>query len=186
MDLRIRNLSRLAAAAIAAILAACAAPGPRAPGFTLTDDSGRPWALDGQRGNPVVLTFGFTHCADTCPETLAKLARLRRTLGAGAGNVRIAMVSVDPRRDTPAVLHRFVGQFDGPVVGLTGAPADVATVESAYHVWAQRVPGRARRAGTYDVVHSAIIYFIDPRGTIRDISDDGASDATLAHAMTRL
>ena len=96
------------------------------------------------------------------------------------------MVSVDPRRDTPAVLHRFVGRFDGPVVGLTGTPSNVAKVESAYHVWAQRVPGRARGSNAYDVVHSAVIYFIDPRGTIRDISDDDASDAALAKAMRQL
>ena len=184
MDRRIVCRALLASVAAAAVLAACAQRGPSAPNFTLVDDAGRPWSLATQRGNPVVLTFGFTHCADTCPETLAKLARLRRTLG--AGTTRIAMVSVDPSRDTPPVLHRFVGQFDGPVVGLTGAPANVAAVESAYHVWAQRVPGRFHRAGSYDVVHSAIIYFIDARGAIRDISDDDASDAALAHAMRRL
>lgn len=185
MERATAHLQKLAFAAAAA-LAGCAHSGPSAPGFTLIDDSGRPWALDAQRGSPVVLTFGFTHCADTCPETLAKLARLRQTLGAGGGNVRIAMVSVDPHRDSPAVLHRFVGQFQGPIVGLTGTPADIAAVESAYHIWAQRVPGRGRAGGNYDVVHSAVIYFIDPRGTIRDISDDDASDAALSQAMRRL
>jgi len=186
MDPRISSIARLASAAMVAVLAACAQHGPSAPGFTLIDDAGAPWTLSAQRGNPVVLTFGFTHCADTCPETLAKLARLRNGLGVGGRNVRIAMVTVDPRRDTPAVLHRFVGRFDGPIVGLTGTPSSVAGVESAYHVWAQRVPGRVRGGDSYDVVHSAVIYFIDPRGTIRDISDDDASDVTLAKAMRQL
>ncbi len=179
-------LARLAPVAVAVFLAACAQQGPSAPRFSLIDDTGRPWTLSAQRGNPVVLTFGFTHCADTCPETLAKLAHLRSALGTGSGTVRIAMVSVDPRRDTPAVLHRFVEQFDGPVAGLTGTPSEIAAVESAYHIWVQRVPGPAHRANSYDVVHSAVIYFIDPRGTIRDISDDDASDLTLSNAMRRI
>lgn len=172
-------------ASLLAALAGCAPHGPAAPDFTLIDDTGRSWSLAAQRGRPVVLTFGFTHCADTCPATLAKLARLSRRVEHGNGNLRIAMVTVDPRRDTPAALHRFVGQFGGPVAGLTGAPADVAKVESAYHIWAQRVPGRGR-AGFYDVVHSAVIYFIDAKGTIRAISDDDASDATLTGAIRAL
>ena len=129
-----------------------------------------------------MLSFGFTHCADTCPATLAKLTRVRRSLGT-SGRIAIAMVSVDPRRDTPAVLHRFVQHFDGRIVGLTGRPADVAAVESAYHVWAQRLPGKVRGGAGYDVAHSAVIYFIDPSGRIRNISDDDASDGTLANAM---
>lgn len=163
-----------------ALLSGCAGNALRAPDFSLTADDGRPWTLSGQRGHAVLLTFGFTHCADTCPETLAKLAHLRRALGPSGDGLEIAMVTVDPRRDSVPVLHRFVERFDGPVIGLTGAPAQVARVERAYHVWSQRVPGR--RAGSYDVVHSATIYFIDTRGNIRDIHDDGESEAALDSA----
>jgi protein SCO1/2 len=167
---------------VIAFLAGCSPQGPAAPDFTLMADDNRPWMLSAERGHPVLLTFGFTHCADTCPATLAKLAHLRRSLGDHGRDVAIAMVTVDPGRDSPAVLHRFVSRFDGPIAGLTGSQAHVAAVESAYHVWAQRVPGRNRTAG-YDVVHSAVIYVIDARGAIRGIYDDDEPEVALASAV---
>lgn len=167
---------------VVALLAGCSSHRLAAPDFTLTADDNRPWALSAQRGHPVLLTFGFTHCADTCPATLAKLAHLRRSLGDQGRDVAIAMVSVDPRRDSPAVLHRFVTRFDGPVAGLTGSQSRITAVESAYHVWAQRVPGRKPSAG-YDVVHSAVIYVIDASGAIRGIHDDDEPEVALASAV---
>jgi protein SCO1 len=171
---------------LAAVLTSCAPRAPAAPALSLTDDGGRPWSLAAQRGRPLLLTFGFTHCADTCPETLAKLTHLRRELGEAGRNLEIAMVTVDPQRDTPAALHRFVGHFDGPVVGLTGSPAQVAAVERVYHVWAQRIPGPRRAPQDYDVVHPAIVYFIDANGAMRGIHDDGESDAAMHSAVRDL
>jgi protein SCO1 len=131
-----------------------------------------------------VIAFGFTHCADTCPATLAKLAGL-----AGAANVtspfEIALVTVDPQRDSVAAMHRFVTRFGGGnarVVGLTGTPNQIDAVERAYHVWAQRIPGRQPR-GAYDVAHSAVVYFIDRDGATRSVHDDDDSDAALAAAL---
>ena len=73
--------------------------------------------LSSQRGKAVVMAFGYTHCADTCPLTLAKLVKAKAALGTRAGNVEIAFVTVDPRRDTPAALHGFLQKFgDGVVV----------------------------------------------------------------------
>jgi protein SCO1 len=170
------------------LLAGCAARGgiTSAPDFTLTSSStGQPWALSAQRGKTVLLTFGFTHCADTCPATLAKLARLTRALGPRGRDVEIAMVTVDPRRDTPPVLHAFVSRFDGPIVGLTGNPTAVAKVEAAYHVWAQPVPGKngRRQRGSYDVAHTAAIYLIDAAGRIRGLHEDDDSEAALTQAV---
>ena len=167
--------------AVVLLLSGCAGNASRAADFSLTADDGRPWTLSAQHGHAVLLTFGFTHCADTCPETLGKLAHLRRALGPSGDAVEIAMVTVDPHRDSVPVLRRFVERFDGPVTGLTGTPAQVARVENAYHVWSQRVPGHT--AGSYDVVHSATIYFIDARGNVRDIHDDGESEADLNSAV---
>ena len=169
--------------AIVALLAGCSAA-QRAPDFTLIDDSGHAWTLSAQHGHPVLLTFGFTHCSDTCPETLAKLAHLTRGLGLFGAKVEVVMVSVDPQRDTRRVLHRFVQRFDGPIVGLTGSPARVARVESDYHVWAQRIPGR--RGKSYDVAHSAVIYVIAANGQIRAVANDDDSEATLAATMRPL
>jgi protein SCO1/2 len=169
-----------------ATLAACGARGTSAPDFTLMGDDGRPWTLSAQRGRPVLLTFGFTHCIDTCPATLAKLSHLTRTLGTSADNVEIAMVTVDPQRDTPALLHRFVAHFDRPIVGLTGNSAEVRAVEAAYHVWAQSIPGKHRSPKSYDVAHTAVIYAIDARGRIRDVRNDDDSEAALATTVREL
>ncbi|MGA8534834.1 MAG: SCO family protein [Candidatus Tumulicola sp.] len=175
----------LGAAMLLAILAGCAPNAVVAPGFTLTSDENQPWSLAAQRGHSVLLTFGFTHCADTCPATLAKLARLTRPLAHGA-SVEIAMVTVDPRRDTPPVLHRFVARFERPIIGLTGTPKQIAAVESAYHVWAQRTPGAHVSPRGYDVAHSAVIYAIDARGAIRAISNDDDSQAALTGVVREL
>src|SRR5579862_4108253 len=159
--------------ALVAAFGGCARHGASAPDFTLRDDAGQTWALSSQRGKAVLLTFGFTHCADTCPATIAKLVRLSDGLGARAGDVEIVMVTVDPQRDTPPAMHRFLARFDSPrVVGLTGSPAQIDAVERAYHVWAQRIPG-AHGAAAYDVAHSAVIFFVDRNGHIAAIRDDG-------------
>ena len=129
------------------------------------------------------MTFGFTHCADTCPATLAKLARLAATNAKTP--VEIAVVTVDPQRDSVTAMHRFVTRFaegNARVVGLTGTPAQIDDVERAYHVWAQRIPGRRLNAA-YDVAHSAVVYFIDPSGVTRSVHDDDDSDAVLAAAL---
>jgi protein SCO1/2 len=169
-----------------AVFAGCAVPGTAAPDFTLIADSGQPWTLSAQRGRPVLLTFGFTHCADTCPATLARLTRLTQSLGTRGSRVEIAMMTVDPQRDTPPVMHSFVARFGGPIVGLTGTPAHVGTVEDAYHVYAQRIPGKHPRVHDYDVAHSAVIYAIDSHGNVRAIRNDDDSDATLTGTVREL
>ena len=176
-----RLLVLLATAALVP-LAGCAPRGTPAPDFTLVADSGAPWTLSAQGGKAVLLTFGFSHCPDTCPATLAKLAHLTKTrLGARASAVEIVMVTVDPKRDTPAVLHEFVGRFGGPIVGLTGTPARLRDVERAYHVWAQPLP--PKRAGGYDVVHGAEIYLIDGDGRLRGVREDDDSASAIADAV---
>jgi protein SCO1 len=176
-------LLRTAAIAFGLLLGSCGRQW-LAPDFRLTDDTGAPWTLANQRGKTVVLTFGFTHCADTCPATLAKLSRLASALDDPRPALEIVFVTVDPQRDTPPQLHRFLAHFKaGPahVIGLTGPTPQIDAVERAYHVWAQRVPGRRRSA--YDIAHSAVIYFIDPGGRIRALHDDGDSDAVLSAAL---
>ncbi|HKE37783.1 MAG TPA: SCO family protein, partial [Candidatus Baltobacteraceae bacterium] len=177
LSCRARNLVAPLAAAL--LLWACGRT-PAAPDFRLTDDTGHDWSLSAQRGTPVLLTFGFTHCADTCPATLAKLARL--SAGASKTPVEIALVTVDPERDSVTAMHRFVARFgerNAKVVGLTGTPDQIDAVERSYHVWAQRIPGRHPH-GAYDIAHSAVVYFIDPHGTTRSVHDDDDSDAVLS------
>jgi protein SCO1 len=164
-----------------ATIAGCSA-GSGAPNFTLRDDAAELWTLGAQRGKVVLLTFGFTRCADTCPATIGKLAQLTRELGAQGRGAEIAFVTVDPTHDTPAALHRFVTRFDpgaGRLVGLTGTPSEIGAVESAYHVWSQRMPRD-------DFAHSSVIFLIDPRGRIRALRDESDSERSIAHAVAEM
>jgi protein SCO1/2 len=151
-----------------------ALPPAPAPNFTLTSDTGTPWTLAAQHGKVVALFFGFTHCADTCPATLAKLAAALHRDNAGA-RAEIAFVTIDPQRDTPSVMHAYIRRFGGAaIVGLTGTPAQIAAVERAYNVWSKPVPNP--HGGTdYDEEHSAFTFLIDRDGKWRVVhSDDDA------------
>lgn len=173
-------LAWLASACLALGSAACSRD--RAPDFRLRADDGALWQLSQQRGKAVLLTFGFTHCADTCPATMAKLARITRSLGARASDIEVALVTVDPARDSPAVLHRFVDRFaepgTGELVGLTGTPAQIARVEAAYHVWSQGLHG--------DIAHSSFVFLIDSSGRLRGIRDDDDPDRLLRRDVADL
>jgi protein SCO1 len=177
-------LARLISVALVLLLAACA-QGWAAPNIRLTDDRGSSWALSDQRGKAVALTFGFTHCADTCPATVARLTRLANAPGNSTHGVEIVFITVDPQRDTPQALHEFLSRFEPgsrvSLTGLTGSPAQIASVEHDYHVWAQRIPGRG--GPNYSEAHSEVIYFIDGGGRVHAVHDDDDSDAVLASAL---
>lgn len=163
-----------------------ALPASPAPAITLTDDLGKSWSLADQRGSTVVLFFGYTHCADTCPLTLAKLTRAVAHQGTAAARTEIAFVTVDPQRDTPAVMHRYIARYSGArIAGLTGTPSQVEQVERAYHVWAQRIPGNHTGVDDYDDAHSAVVYMIDRDGNQRVMhSDDDPLQAFAADIRT--
>ena len=157
-------------------LAGCG--GTPAPDISLTDQHGQPWTLAAQRGSTVALFFGYTHCADTCPTTLAKLAKaLERVQGA-----KVAFVTVDPERDTPAVVGKYVARFAGaPIVGLTGTQSQITATESAYHVWAQKIPGKAGN-DNYDDAHASYVFLIDRDGNQRAILHEEDTVQTIAEA----
>jgi protein SCO1 len=168
---------RGAAIASFALLVACSSR-PAAADFTLVSDSGTAWRLSGRHAT-VLLSFGFAHCADTCPALLARLSRLAASARARSQMVEVAMITVDPQRDRPAQLHSFVSRFPG-ITGLTGTQAQIDAVETAYGVWAQRLP---KKDGDYDYAHATAIYYIDPNGRIAAIRDDTDTDASLLSAL---
>ena len=88
--------------------------------FTLVGADGKPFASAALAGKPYAIFFGFTHCPDVCPNTLGRLARLRRELGRGDGAFNIVFVSVDPKRDGPREVGAYASAFGSPVIGLTG------------------------------------------------------------------
>ncbi|HYC95912.1 MAG TPA: SCO family protein [Sphingomicrobium sp.] len=129
--------------------------------FTLTGTDGRPFASSRLNGKPAAIFFGFTHCPDVCPTTLARLAKLRRQLGQGDDALAIVFVTVDPERDTPAELGNYLTLYDTPVVGLTGSPTQIEQIKKQFGVYSRKVeqPG-----GGYSVDHTASVILLDRSG----------------------
>ncbi|GAB4203434.1 MAG: SCO family protein [Roseiflexaceae bacterium] len=149
-------------------------PPEAAPDISLSDQDGRPFLLSEQRGKVVVLFFGFSSCPDICPTALADLANARRQLGDDGRDIQVAMVTLDPERDTPAALKRYVTRFDPTFLGLTGTPAQLEAAQKAYGVTAIRreLPESALK---YTIDHSGYLYVIDRDGRWRSFFHVGSS-----------
>ncbi len=152
-----------------------------APDFMLVDQDARPFALSTLRGHPVVLFFGYAHCPDVCPTTLARLARALRSPGSPS-DTRVAFVTVDPERDSPAVLKRYVRLFDPAFIGLSGSPQVLNGVYAAYHVLRQIVPAERGR-GEYSVSHSTTVYYVGRKGTLNGLGNWDDAPLQIAHDM---
>lgn len=129
----------------------------------LTDHNGRPRRLEDFRGKVVVVSFGFTHCPDVCPTTLAELSNAVRTLGPDADKVQVLFVTVDPERDTREALAKYVTAFDPRFLGLYGDAAATQRTAQEFKIYYEK-----RKSGdSYSVDHSAQSYVIDPQGRLR-------------------
>jgi protein SCO1/2 len=154
------------------------------PDFTLSDQHGRPFTLSNERGRPVVLFFGYAHCPDVCPTILANLKRAREAVGAKGASVLVALITVDPARDTPAALGRFVTLFDPSFLGLTGSTARLAAVYRAYHVRYEKLPEEG--SSDYLVSHTAFVYYIGRDGRIRGFGTWNDSQEILQENLKEL
>jgi protein SCO1 len=135
------------------------------PDFTLTAAGDTSVSLSDFRGQYVFIYYGYTFCPDFCPATLAKLARVRDSLGDNAGRIQVVMVTVDPERDTPEALAEYVGLFDPTFVGLSGTTAEIDAAGQPFGIFYQKNEGSA--ATGYLVDHSTRTYLIDPEGKAR-------------------
>jgi protein SCO1/2 len=169
-------LSRLLGALVALALAACAPEGPKFRSTDITGvDYGRELALTGHDGKPrtladfrgkaVVVFFGFTHCPDVCPTTLAEMAGVMKALGKDAERVQVLFVTVDPERDTREVLATYVPAFDPRFLGLYGDAAATQRVAKEFKIFFEKRAGAA--PGSYTVDHSAQTYVLDTSGRLR-------------------
>ena len=149
--------------------------------FRLTDDHGKAVTGADYRGKVVLLYFGYTHCPDVCPLTLAQLHVVMQRLGPLADGARILFVSVDPARDTPAVMHAYVNAFDPRAVGLTGDARATEALSKRYRSAFTREPGSAD--GSYEVSHSSAIYVFDRDGKARVLATPSASRDDLVHDL---
>ena len=142
-------------------------PAPRAlPGFALIDDDGAPFGPERLRGGWHVLFFGFTHCPDVCPSTLATLTSARRQLGDLPASDRpgVVFVSVDPQRDSTARLAEYVEFFDPDFVGVTGDSAEIDSLTRQLGVAV--VVGEPDASGSYSIDHTATLFLVDPQGRL--------------------
>jgi protein SCO1/2 len=129
----------------------------------LTDHTGKVRRLEDFRGKAVVVSFGFTHCPDVCPTTLADLASAVKSLGQDAEKVQVLFVTVDPERDTKEVLAKYVTAFDPRFLGLYGDAAATQRAAKEFKIYYEK-----RKSGeSYSVDHSAQSYVIDPQGRLR-------------------
>lgn len=151
--------------------------------FTLVGTDGKPFASSRLNGKPAAIFFGFTHCPDVCPTTMARLARLRRQLGQGDDALSIVFISVDPERDTPAELATYMQLFETPVVGLTGSTAQVEQVKKQFGIYSQKVeqPG-----GGYSVDHTAAVILMDRNGQFVATLSPEEGDAVALEKLKRI
>jgi len=139
--------------------------------FSLPSSAGAPIGLADLRGKPSLIFFGFTNCPDVCPLTMADFKQAKEALGADGERVNYVLISVDPERDTPEALARYVAQFDPAFVGLQGDEATLRRIGRDYGLYSQRQPPAAD--GSYSVDHSSAIYLADAEGRLRVVYSYG-------------
>jgi protein SCO1 len=183
----------LCAAALA--LVACGQANPDAPAFkavditgadyaqtlSLPDADGRVRTLDEFRGKVLVVFFGYTQCPDVCPTTLAELAAVKQQLGPEGADVQGIFVTIDPARDTPAVLKSYVGSFGGDFVALRGDEEQTKAAAKAFKVFYAKVPGSTE--STYTMDHTAASYVFDRQGKVRLFTRYGSGAEALVHDL---
>lgn len=152
--------------------------------FHLIDQNGNSVSDHTYRGRYMLIYFGYTFCPDVCPTTLGVMAGAMDKLGAQAGKVVPIFITIDPARDTPAVLKQYVAAFGPRFVGLTGDQASITQVENAFHVYAKKAPaGPGAAKDTYAVNHSSVIYLMGPDGKLVSYYDNPLSPDQLATAI---
>lgn len=169
------TISRFSALVLALVLAACdGSPKFRGTDITgadygrtlaLTGHDGKPRKLEDFRGKVVVLFFGYTRCPDVCPTTLVEMSVAMKALGKDADRVQVLFVTVDPSRDTPDVLSKYVPAFDPRFLGLYGDEETTRRVAKEFKIFYEKVEGGA--PGAYTVNHSAQSYVFDTKGRLR-------------------
>jgi len=153
--------------------------------FSLTGDDGKPLTGESFKGDTALVYFGYTHCPDVCPETMARLMQVLAKLGPQAQKVRILFITVDPARDTPKALHDSVGAFDAEhAVGLTGSDRQIETLARHYRV-AYQMEKRDPN-GNYEVTHSSAVYVFDAQGHARLLATDHDSPDVIAADLRRI
>jgi len=152
--------------------------------FEMTNDEGRTVHASDYRGEVVLLFFGYTHCPDVCPTTLARLGQAVERMGDEGRRVRILFVTVDPARDPPALLHDYVKAFSPQATGLRGSEAQLDALAKRYRVaYAREAPDAH---GAYAVSHSSAVFVFDAEGRARLLIQPELGAGEIAADLERL
>lgn len=190
-----RGFALVLACMVAAMLAACGSSRTKFTGtdvtgasfgrdFELSDQNGARRTLADFRGKVVVLFFGYTHCPDVCPTTMAELAQVMHDLGNDAKRVQVLFVTVDPERDTRELLARYVPAFDPTFLGLRGDAQQTERVTKEFKILVQKNAGSSPE--NYSVDHSAGTYIFDPEGRLRVYVSYGQGPEVFLHDIRAL
>lgn len=156
-------------------------------GWSLTDHHGNPASGERFKGKVALVFFGFTQCPDICPASLSEVHNALAALGPQSAEIQVLMISVDPQRDTPAVMKDYLEVFsDGlPVefLGLTGTEQEIRQAAKAFRAYYAKVP---TPDGSYTMDHSASYYLIDKDGKARVLASNQAGPEALAHDLKLL
>jgi protein SCO1/2 len=157
-------------------------PPRQAPELALQGSDGQALDLQRFRGKVVVLGFGFTSCPDVCPVTLNVLAQARKKLGPQAANVQVVYVTVDPERDTPERMRKYLSAFDATFIGGTGAAEQLEVIRKQYGISA----AKQTAGSSYTVAHSSYTYLIDRQGRLRGLMPYGRTAEDYVHDLRLL
>jgi protein SCO1/2 len=172
------------AAAPAELRAGVFDPPRLAPDFALRGSDGSELKLSRYRGKVVALAFGYTYCPSVCPVTLGYLAEARKKLGAGAKDLQVVFVTVDPERDDAEHLKKFVAFFDPTFVGGTGTPGQLAEIRKVYGITMSGkifTDAASKSKGIYYLDHSSFVYLIDREGKLRAMMPFGVTADDIEH-----
>jgi protein SCO1/2 len=155
-----------------------------AQGFDLPDFDGKPRTLADFKGKVAVVFFGYTQCPDACPTTMAELSGILKTLGPDAAKVQVVFISVDPSRDTPALLKNYVTNFRPDFIALRGDEAQTKQVIKDFKLIVEKVPGKT--PDSYTIDHTAGTYIFDPQGRVRLFASQSLDPALLTDDLKAL
>ena len=153
--------------------------------FALTDHTGKPRTLADFKGKVVVMFFGYTHCPDVCPTTMGELNLVLKNLGPDAARVQVLFVTLDPERDTQALLAQYVPAFNPTFLGLYSDLATTTKVAKDFKVFFQKVAGSS--PDNYTLDHTAGSYVFDEQGRLRlFVRHGGSTEPLMADLKTLL
>ncbi|MEH6718346.1 MAG: SCO family protein [Aurantimonas endophytica] len=156
--------------------------GPYGSSFQLIDQNGAQFTEADLRGTPAAVFFGFVHCPDVCPTTLYELASYQKELAASGGPLQVVFVTVDPERDTPAIMKDYVSGFSADVTALTGSPENVAAMLKGWGVYSRKVG----EGEDYTMDHTATTFLLDADGALAGTLAYGENAETAKAKLERL